>query len=199
MTLRSLDIGVGRAAAFVAFVRVTPLGPAFLMVERNPRTFVGFVTGSLDGSGARSSVLPFPFSSGSTLSGTVGSTGAGTTISSAVGGGVEGITSDESCFSGGCGSGIVGETGNSGSGSGCNAGPSEGLEVEGTSGYGSAGIGGSTETDLERETRWEGGVGDREGNRNDSGFGCGGIRCEDRLVRPALGSGFGSDGGCGRS
>jgi len=129
VTLLSLDIGVGRMVTFVALVRVTPLGPALVVVERNPGTFIGFVTGSLDGSGARSSGLPFPFSSGSTLSGTVGNTGAGTAISAAVGGGAEGVTSDESCFSGGCGSGIIGETGNSGSGSGCNAGPFEGLET----------------------------------------------------------------------
>ena len=130
------------------------------------------------------------------MSGAGGGTGGGTAISVAVGRGVGGITSDESCFSGGCGSGIVGETGSSGSGA--DAAPAKTLQVEGISGYGSAGIGGSTETDLERETRWEGGVGDLEGNRNDSGFGCGGIRCEDRLVKLALGSGFGTDGGSGR-
>ena len=61
VTLRSLDIGVGRTAALAVFVRFTPLGPAFA-VERNPGTFIGFVTGSLDGPGARSSTLPFPFS-----------------------------------------------------------------------------------------------------------------------------------------
>ena len=58
---------------------------------------------------------------------------------------MEGVVSDGSRFSGGWGSGIVGATGGTGSGSG--AGPFEALEVEGTSGYGSAGIGGSTETD----------------------------------------------------
>lgn len=121
MTLRSLDIGVGRAAALAAFVRVTPLGPAFAVVERNPETFIGFITGGLDGSGTRSSVIPFPFSSGSTLSGTGGSTGGGTIISAAVDGSAEGVNSDESRFSGGCGSGTVGGAGSSGPGS--DAGP----------------------------------------------------------------------------
>ena len=72
----------------------------------------------------------------------------GAAASVIVDGVMEGVISDESRFSSGWGSGIVGATGGTGSGSG--AGPFEALEVEGTSGYGSAGIGGSTETDLDR-------------------------------------------------
>ena len=121
--------------------------------------------------------------------------GAGAATSVVVDGVMEKVISDESRFSGGWKSGIVGATGRTGSGSG--AGSFEALEVKGTSGYGSAGIGGSTETDLDRATRWEGGEGDREGNRNESGFGCGGTRCEDRLVGLGLGSGRDSDGGSG--
>jgi len=71
------------------------------------------------------------------------------------------------------------------------------FEVEGSSGYGSAGIGGSTEVDLDLETRREGGVGDLEGNRNESGFGCGGIRWEGRLINSGLGDGLDCDGGSG--
>lgn len=202
MTLLSLDIGVGRVGAFVVFVRVTPLGPAFAMVGRNSGTFAGSAAESLDCSGACSSALPFPFSFGSIVSGAGGTTGVGSAISVVVGGNVGGTGSGELPFSGGCESGIVGATGRTGSGSG--AGPADMSGVEGTSGYGSAGIGGSTETDLERETRWEGGEGDLEGKRNDNGFGCGGIRCEYCLVRVGLGSGWDADGmsdrggGCGK-
>jgi hypothetical protein len=157
VTLPSLDIGVRRTAPFVAFVRVTPLGPAFAGVERNPKAFIGFVVGSLDGPGVCSSALPFPFSSGSVISGAGGGTGAGITASVVTGGVVKGVTSDKSSFSGGCGSGIVRATGRTGSGSGSvsdsGIGPFEALEVEGISGYGSAGIGGSTETDLDRGGR----------------------------------------------
>ena len=197
VTLRSLDIGVGRTETFVALVRVTPLGRAFTMVERNPEAFMTFAAGSLDGPETCSTTLPFTFSSGSAVSGAGGGAGVGTTTSAVVGGIMEVAVSDGSEFLGGCESGIVGATDGIGSGSG--TGPFEMLEVEGTSGYGSAGIGGSTETDLDRETRWEGGVGDLEGNRNDNGFGCGGIRCEDRLVGEGLGSGLDSNGGssCG--
>jgi len=153
VTLPSLDIGVGRAVTLVAFVRVTPLGPAFTVAERNLEAFVDFVAGSLEGPGACSSAFPFPFSSD-----TGGGTRAGATASVVVGAIVgvimRGIPSDGSCFSGGCGSGIVGATGGtgSGSGSGSGGGPFEASGAEGTSGYGSAGIGGSTETDLGRGT-----------------------------------------------
>ena len=80
-------------------------------------------------------------------------------------------------------------------GSGSGARPIEVLEVDGSRGYGSAGIGGSTEPDLDRETRWGGGVGDLGGSGKDSGFGCGGMRCEGCRVRPGLGSCFGSGWG----
>ena len=205
VTLRSLDIGVGRTMTFVALVRVTPPGPLFT-VDRNPVNLIGFAAGSFDGPGVGSTALPFPFSSDSTVPGagvgTGAEAGAGTTTSAVVGGVTEGVISDGPCFSGGCGSGIVKTTGGIGSSSGSGSsagGPFEALEVEGTSGYGSAGIGGSTEPDLDRETRWEGGVGDLEGKRNDSGLGCGGIRCEGCLVMTGLGFGLGSDGssGCG--
>ena len=52
VTLRSLDIGVGRTETFVALVRVTPLGPAFAVMDRNFEAFIDFVTGSFDGPGA---------------------------------------------------------------------------------------------------------------------------------------------------
>jgi len=196
VTLPSLDIGVGREVAFVALVRVTPLGPAFAALERNLEALVDFVTGSLDGSGAFSFALPFPFSPDSVVSGAGGGTKSGTTGSVVTGVVVKGVSSDGTCFSG-CGSGIIEAAGKIDSGSG--AGPFEAFEVNGSSGYGSAGIGGSAETDLDLETRWEGGVGDLEGNRNDSGFGCGGIRWDDCLVGPDLESGFDCDGssGCG--
>lgn len=196
MTLPSLDIGVGRAVTFVALVRVTPLGPAFAALERNLEALVDFVTGSLDGSGAFSFALPFPFSSDLAVSGAGGDTKSGTTGSVVTGVVVEGVSSDESRFSG-CGFGIIEAVGRICSCSG--AGPFEAFEIKGSSGYGSAGIGGSAETDLDLETRWEGGVGDLEGNRNDNGFGCGGIRWDGCLVGPDLESGFDCDGssGCG--
>ena len=192
MTLFSLDIGVGRVVTLVAFVRVTPLGPVFAAVERNLEALVDFVAGSLDCSGTRSFTLPLPFSSGSGLSGTGSDTGAGATGSVVAGVAVYEVSSDESCFSG-CGSGGAGSC------SGVGAGSLEAFEVEGSSGYGSAGIGGSTEADLDLETRREGGVGDLEGSGNDRGFGCGGIRWEGRLIDPGLGSGFDGDGGSGCS
>jgi len=194
VTRPSLDIGVGRAVTLVALVRVTPLGPAFTALERNLEALVDFVTGSLDGSGAFS--FPFPFSLDSAVSGAGGGTKSGATGPVVTGAVVEGVSSDESRFSG-CGSGTIEATGEICSGSG--AGLFKAFEVKGSSGYGSAGIGGSAETDLDLETRWEGGVGDLEGNRNDSGFGCGGIRWDGCLVGPDLESGFGCDGssGCG--
>ena len=173
MTLPSLDIGVGRAVAFVVLVRVTPPGPAFAVLERSLEALVDFVTGNLDGSGACSFSFSLPFSPGSTVSGTGGGTESGATDSVVGCIVVGGVNSGESGFSG-CGSGIIEATGKIGSGTG--TGLFEAIEVEGSSGYGSAGIGGSTETDLDLETRWEGGVGDLEGNGNDNGFGCGGIR-----------------------
>lgn len=192
VTLLSLDIGVCRAAILVAFVRVTPLGPAFAVAERNLEAFVDFVAGSLDGPGACSFTLPLPFSSGSTVSG-AGGTGAGAAASGVVGVTAEGGISDGSCFSDGCGSAIVGAIGGSGSGSG--AGPIEGSEVEGNSGYGSAGMGGSMETDLDLTIRWEGGAGGLEGNGKDSGVGCGEIMFRDCFVGRGLISGLDSDGG----
>ena len=194
MTLPSLDIGVGRAVPFVVLVRATPLGPAFAVLGRNLDALIDFVTGSLDGFGGCSFALPLSFSPGSAVSGAGGGTESRATGSVIAGVVVEGVNSDESCFSG-CGSGIIEATGEIGSGSGAR--PFEMFEVEGSSGYGSVGMGGSTETDLDLETRWEGGVGDLEGNRNDSGFGCGGIRWEGCLVSPGLESGFDRDGGSG--
>lgn len=190
MTLLSLEIGVCRTAPFVALVRVTPLGPASV-VERNLEVFVDFAAGSLEGPGACSFALPLPSSSGWAVPGAGGNSGA----TSGFGGFVVGGNSGESDSLDGCGSGIVGATG--GTGSGSDAGTAGGLEVEGSSGYGSAGIGGSTETDLDRAVRWEGGVGDLEGSGKDNGFGCGGIRCEGCLVGLSLGSRFGTDGGLG--
>jgi len=194
VTLPSLDIGVGRAATFVVLVRVTPLGPEFAVLERNLEALVDFVMGSLDGFGGCSFALPLSFSPDSAVLGAGSGIESGTAGSVVAGVVVEGINSNESYFSG-CGSGITEATGKMGSGSG--AGPFEAFEVEGNSGYGSAGIGSSTETDLDLEMRWEGGVGDLEGNRNDRGFGCGGIRWEGCLVSPDLGSGFDCDGGSG--
>jgi len=167
---------------FVVLVRVTP---AFAVLERNLEALIDFVTGSLDGSGAFSFALPLPFSPDSAMSDAGGGTKSGATCSVVTCIVVEGAGSDESHFSG-CRSGTIGATGEIGFGSG--AGPFEAFEVKGSSGYGSAGIGGSAETDLDLETRWEGGVGDLEGNRNDSGFGCGGIRWDGCLVGPGLGS-----------
>lgn len=196
MTLPSLDIGVGRAGTFVVLVRVTPLGPVFAAVDRSLEALVNFVVGSLDGSGTCSFALPLSFSPGSVVSGTGGGSGAGVTTSVVAGVIVEGIDSGALCFSDGCRSIISGATSGTGPGSGAGSFEAlgfEALEVEGSSGYGSAGIGGSTETDLDLETRWEGGVGDLEGNGKGSGLGCGGIRWGGRLVRPSLGSGFDCD------
>ena len=197
VTLLSLDMGEGRVVTFRALVRVTPLEPAFTAIERNLEAFVGLGAGSLDGAGGCSFALPLPFSSASTVpdaKGGAGAVGAASTFAGVV---IAGDISGESCFSGGCGFGIVGATGRIDSGSGTRL--AGGLEVEGTSGYGRMGIGGSTEADLARATRWGGGVGDLEGNRKDSGLGCGGIRCEGCLVGMGLGCGFGFDGGssCG--
>lgn len=190
VTLPSLDIGVGRVLPFVALVRVTPLGPAPVVLERNLEVLVDFTVGSLEGPGAGSLILPFPFSSGTVAAlDAGGGTGVRFTASGS-GGSVDGGNSDESCSSGSCGFDIVGATGRTSSGFG--AGSFEASEVDGISGYGSTDIGGSTETDLNREARWEGGVGDLEGSRKDSGFGCGGMRCEDCWVIIGLGSRFGS-------
>lgn len=196
MTLPSLDIGVGRAVAFVALVRVTPLGPALARAERNLEALVDFVMGNLDGCGACSFALPLPFSPGSVVSGAGGSIESGVIVSAAAGSAVGGAGSDEPCFSG-CGFGIVGVMGRTGSGSSAKL--FKAFEVEGSNGYGSAGIGGSTEPALDLATRWEGGVGDLEGNRKGSGFGCGGIKYKGCSVGPGLGSGLGCDGGsdCG--
>ena len=191
VTLPSLEMGVGRAVPFVAFVRVTPLGPAPVVLERNLEVFVDFAVGSLEGPKTCSFALPFPFSSGTVVSDAGGGTGVGATGPGS-GGSVEGGNSGGSCFSGGCGANIIGATGRTGSGSGAGSFEIEASEVNGISGYGSADIGGSTETDLNREARWEGGVGDLEGSRKDSGFGCGGIRCGDFWVITGLGSRFGS-------
>lgn len=195
VTLPSLDIGVGRAVTFVVLVRVTPLGPAFAVVERNLEAFVDFAAGNLDGSGVCSFTFALPSPPDSAVSGT--GSGGGATASVVVGVVIGGINSDESCFSSGCVSAIVGATGGTGSG----AGLFEVSEVEGSSGYGSAGMGGSTEADLDLAMRWEGGVGDLEGNENGSGLVCGGIRWEGRSIRSGLGPGFDCDGdfGCGCS
>ena len=144
VTLPSLDIGVGRVILLAPFVRVTP-GPAFVVLDRNLEAFVDFIVGSLEGPGPCSFALPFPFLSGSIVSDAGGGAGAGVGLSGS-GGSVEGGNSSGSRFSGGCESDIVGTTGRTGSGSG--AGPFEASEVDVSSGYGSDGIGGSTETDL---------------------------------------------------
>lgn len=185
VTLPSLDIGVGRAVPFVVFVRVTPLGPGFAVLERNLEVFVDFAAGSLESPGGRSFALPLPFSSDKIVSTAGGCTGVGFEVSGP-GGTMEAGNSGEPCFSGGCGSDIDGASEGTGSGSG--AGSLEALEAGGSIGYGSAGIGGSTETDLDREARREGGVGDLEGSRKDNGFGWGGMRCEVCLARTGLGS-----------
>ena len=190
VTLPSLDIGVGLVATFVVLVRVTPLEPEFAVLERNLEALVDFVMGSLDGFGGCSFALPLPFSPDSAVSGAGSGIESGTAGSVVAGVIVGGTSSDESRFSG-CGSGITEAAGKIGSGSG--AGPFQAFKVKGNSGYGSAGIGGSTETDLDLEMRWEGGVGDLEGNRNDRGFGCGGIKWEGCLVSPDFGSGFDCD------
>lgn len=189
VTLPSLDIGVGRAVPFVVFVRVTPLGPAFVVLERNLEVLVDFAAGSLEGPGGRSFALPLPFSSDTVVSTAGGCTVVGIEVPGP-GSTVEAGNLGEPCFSGACGSDIVGASEGTGSGTGSLG----ALEDGGSSGYGSAGIGGSTETDLDREARREGGVGDLEGSRKDNGFGCGGMRCEGCLARAGLGSRFCSDG-----
>lgn len=171
--------------AFVVLVRVTPLGPAFAVVGRNLEALADLIAGNLDATCAFA--LPLPFSPGAVVSGGGGGVGSGTTASVVAGTVLEGIGSVESCISG-CRSGIVGAMG---------AGSGPGTKVEGTIGYGSAGIGGSTEVDLELAARWEGGVGDLEGKGNGSGFGCGGIKCEGCLVSPGVVFGFDGDGGSG--
>ena len=150
VTLLSLDIGVGRTVPFVALVRVTPLGPAFTMAGRNLGGFVGFAAGRLDGPGVGSFALPFPFRSGSVMSVAGGGTGVGI-VASGSEGSMGGGNPGGSCFSGGRGSGIVGGAGGAGSGSGTR--PLEVLEVDGNNEYGSVGIGGSTEPDLDLEAR----------------------------------------------
>lgn len=183
----SLDIGVDRTVAFVVLVRVTPLGPVFIVTERSLEALVDLLAGSLDGSATCAFALSLPFSPGATVSGGGTGTGAGTTDPVVAGMASEGTDSDESCFSG-CRSDIVGTT---------SAGSGPSTKVEGIIGYGSAGIGGSMETDLELAGRWEGGVGDLEGKGNGSGLGCGGIRCEGCLVSPGIIFSFDGDGGSG--
>ena len=81
MTLLSLDMGVGRTVPFVAFVRVTPLGPGFTPVVRNLEVFVDFAGGSLEGAGACSFALLFPFLSTSVVSVAGGGAGVGVVTS----------------------------------------------------------------------------------------------------------------------
>lgn len=152
VTLFSLDIGVARTVPFVALVRVTPLGPAFTVAERNLDVFVDFVTGGLILEGPRgcSFALPFPSLSTSVVSFAGGAIGVGVVTFGFEDSMTRG-NSDESRFSGGGGSGIVEVEGATGSESG--VGVLEVLEVDGSNGYGSTGIGGSTEPDLDRETR----------------------------------------------
>ena len=174
---------MGRTVAFVVLVRVTPLGPAFVVAERGLGTLIDLIAGSLDATCA----FALPFSPGAAASDGGRGAGAGTTDPVAVGTVLEGIDSGESCLSG-CRFGIIGAMG---------AGSSSGTKAEGTIGYGSTGIGGSTETDLEPAARWEGGEGDLEGKGNGSGFGCGGIKCEGCLVSLGVVFGLDGDGGFG--